>query len=275
MTGNRTVLGLRWGALESRRITDLPPAGMLALGDLGPADGTGPSQTQQQLALQRGARLDGQDLVDRLVRHPTSVILRTAELLPASDLLGRPVLAELARDELAQRWVQSVLAPLRAPGVIRRSPVSLSSAVSASPAMTRYLATHRRGRPARPARNGAGDRTEIEADALGLRRGRLRRPPALPGRARNARRRRGRRDWPRGSASPPNRQRCRTTTESAPRSSQPSTLSMRISCASTRSSASRSSIALSPTRGRAHADMTVKRPVVYACYHEILDGLYA
>ena len=191
---------------------------MLALGDLGPADGTGPSQTQQQLALQRGARLDGQDLVDRLVRHPTSVILRTAELLPASDLLGRPVLAELARDELAQRWVQSVLAPLRASGVIRRSPVSLSSAVSASPAMTRYLATHRRGRPARPARNRAGDRTEIEADALGLRRGRLRRPPALPGRARNARRRRGRRDWPRGSASPPTRQRCRTTTESAPRS---------------------------------------------------------
>ena len=46
VTGNRTVLGLRWGALESRRITDLPPAGMLALRDLGPADGTGPSQTQ-------------------------------------------------------------------------------------------------------------------------------------------------------------------------------------------------------------------------------------
>lgn len=65
MTGNRTVLGLRWGALESRRITELPRritelplAGMLALRDLGPADGTGPSQTQQQLALQRPARLD-------------------------------------------------------------------------------------------------------------------------------------------------------------------------------------------------------------------------
>lgn len=91
MTGNRTVLGLRWGGLESRRITDLPLAGMLALRDLGPADGTGPSQTQQQLALQRPARLDEQGLVDGLVRHPASVILRTAELLPASDLLGRPV----------------------------------------------------------------------------------------------------------------------------------------------------------------------------------------
>jgi len=101
VTGNRTVLGLRWGALESRRITDLPLAGMLALRDLGPADGTGPSQTQQQLALRRTARLDEQGLVDRLVRHPAGVILRTAELLPASDLLGRPVLAELARDELA------------------------------------------------------------------------------------------------------------------------------------------------------------------------------
>jgi len=165
---------------------------MLALRDLGPADGTGPSQTQQQLALRRTARLDEQGLVDRLVRHPAGVILRTAELLPASDLLGRPVLAELARDELAQRWVQSELAPLRASGVIPRSPVSLSSAISASPAMTRYLATDRRGRPAQPPHNRFGDRTEIEADAVGLRRGCFRRPSAPPGRARNARRRRGR-----------------------------------------------------------------------------------
>ena len=147
MTGDRTVLGLRWGALESRRITDLPLAGMLALSDLGPADGTGPSQTQQQLALRRTARLDERGLVDRLVRHPAGVILRTAELLPASDLLGRPVLAELARDELAQRWVQSEFAPRRASGVVPRSPVRLSGAISASPATRCYLATDRRGRP--------------------------------------------------------------------------------------------------------------------------------
>ena len=164
---------------------------MLALRDLGPADGTGPSQMQQQLALHRAARLDEQRLVDRLVRHSASVILRTAELQPASDLLGRPVLAVLARDELAQRRVQSELAPLRASGVIPHSPVSLSSAIPASPAMTRYLATDH-GRPAQPARNRSGDRTESEADAVGLRRGRLRRPPALPGCARTARQRRGR-----------------------------------------------------------------------------------
>ena len=41
---------------------------------------------------------------------------------------------------------------------------------------------------------------------------------------------------------------------SIPRSRQPSTLSMRISRGSSRSSASRSSITLSPTRGRADAD---------------------
>ena len=57
-----------------------------------------------------------------------------------------------------------------------------------------------------------------------------------------------------GIGIPPTRRRCRTTTESAPRSRQPSTLSMRISRGSSRSSASRSSIALSPTRGQAHAD---------------------
>ncbi len=173
----------------------------------GAGGGTGPSQTQQQLAFQRPAGLDEQGLVDRLVRHPASVILGTAELLPASDLLGRPVLAELARDELAQRWVQSELAPLRASGVIPRSPVSLSSAIPASPAMTRYLATDRRGRPAQPARNRSGDRTEIEAHAVGLQRGCLRRPPTLPRRARNARTATRPRDWPRGSASPPTRRR--------------------------------------------------------------------
>jgi hypothetical protein len=96
------------------------------------------------------------------------VILRTAEVLPASDLFGRPVLVELARDELAQRLVRSELAPLRACGVIPRSSVGLSSAISASPAMTRYLATDRAGDlPGRRAIALEVERKFV-ADAVGL-----------------------------------------------------------------------------------------------------------
>src|SRR5512140_2074096 len=49
--------------------------------------------------------------------------------------------------------MHSELAPLRAPGVIPRSPVSLSRAIPASPAMTRDLATDRRRRPPQQARD--------------------------------------------------------------------------------------------------------------------------
>jgi hypothetical protein len=44
VTGNRTVLGLRWALSNRDGITDLPLPGMLALRVLRPADGPGPSQ---------------------------------------------------------------------------------------------------------------------------------------------------------------------------------------------------------------------------------------
>ena len=71
MARNRTILGLRWALSNRDGITDLPLPGMLAVRDLRPADGTGPSQMQQQLALQRPARLDEQRAVDRLVSSDT------------------------------------------------------------------------------------------------------------------------------------------------------------------------------------------------------------
>jgi hypothetical protein len=57
VTGKRTVLGLRWALSNRDGITDLPLADMLALHDLRPADGAGPSQMHQQLARQRPRRL--------------------------------------------------------------------------------------------------------------------------------------------------------------------------------------------------------------------------
>ena len=248
---------------------------MLARSDLGPADGTGRSQTQQQLALRRTVRLDEQGLVDRLVRHPAGVILRTAELLPAGDLLGRPVLGELARDELAQRWVQSELAPLRASGVIPSSPVSLSGAISASPAMTCYLATDRRGRPWAAAaqslwRSNRNQRqTPLVSDAVvsGDRRAYLVALVTLDGDA-AARLAAGI-----GFRADPATMR------------HDGRVRAEIQAASTLSSAFRVGRADQAPRdprarflqpaGELTPTMKVKRPVVYACYHEILDGLYA
>ncbi len=69
VTGNRTVLA---SSGRSRIDTRHHRSARGWHAALQPADGAGPSQIHQQLALQR-PRADEQRVVDRLVRHPARI----------------------------------------------------------------------------------------------------------------------------------------------------------------------------------------------------------
>ena len=68
-----------------------------------------------ELALQRPRAWMNKRQVDRLVRHPHSLVLGKLRSQPARDLLRRPVLPQLRRDQAAQDRVASELAALRPP----------------------------------------------------------------------------------------------------------------------------------------------------------------
>jgi hypothetical protein len=106
------------------------------------------TQVQDELSLQRSSRLNEQRPVDRLVRHPHSLIGRKLGLQPAGDLLWRPVSRELGRDQLAQRAIPRELADLWPSGVLPRLLISLSRPIAAPAAVTVNLPRHRRRGPA-------------------------------------------------------------------------------------------------------------------------------
>jgi hypothetical protein len=79
--------------------------------------------------------------------------VRKLELQPAGDLLGRPVLPELRRNETAQDRAACELAPLRPPRTLPGAPVGLGGAVAASALMPVELTCDRRGRSAQTGGN--------------------------------------------------------------------------------------------------------------------------
>src|SRR4051794_29576890 len=108
---------------------------------------------RDELPLQRAARLHEQGQVDRLVRHAHSLVAGVRRLQPAGDLLRRPVLLELRRDQVAQDPVAGELARLRPPRPLPGTPIGLGSAVATAAAVSVELARDRRGRAAETGRD--------------------------------------------------------------------------------------------------------------------------
>src|SRR6266536_5775883 len=101
----------------------------------------------------RAAGLDEQGQVDRLVRHPHSLVLGVVRPQPTGDLLGRPVGGQLRGHERRQGRLTRELAVLRSPATLPGSPLCLGGTVAASAAVAVELARDRRRRSSEPGRD--------------------------------------------------------------------------------------------------------------------------
>ena len=81
---------------------DLALPGMGTLRAPRPADHPRAPQMTDQLAFQSAPGLDEQGQVDRLVRHPHSVIVREQVFQPARDLFRRPIRREPVRNQIPE-----------------------------------------------------------------------------------------------------------------------------------------------------------------------------
>ncbi len=89
VAGDGAVFRLSGPFTDRDGVDDLTLAGVTALGGARPADRARPASVHDELALQGAACLH--DRVDRLVRHPHSLVLGILTLQPAGDLVRRPV----------------------------------------------------------------------------------------------------------------------------------------------------------------------------------------
>jgi hypothetical protein len=106
MTGHRSVFDL------SRSLTNRDGLGdrLAALADLAAvttsiAEHASATQVRQELFFQHTTRLDEETAVDRLVRHPPTLIVAKRSFKPSGNLLRRPVEPELGRDRAGQSRV--------------------------------------------------------------------------------------------------------------------------------------------------------------------------
>jgi hypothetical protein len=60
------------------------------------------AQVRPELFFQHAARLDEETAVDRLARHPPTLIVAKRSFKPSGDLLRRPAEPELCRDRAAK-----------------------------------------------------------------------------------------------------------------------------------------------------------------------------
>ena len=144
VTGHRPVLDRSRAIADRDRIDDL--AALVSLGGRMARTPDRPLRTQMrlQLLLQDASGLDEQAAIDRLVRHAICLVTGIRALQPAGNLLGRPVLLELAGDDPPQRLMHCQLAPLRTQCPVPRSPVRGRGAVVLVPTVAPQLAAHRR-----------------------------------------------------------------------------------------------------------------------------------
>src|SRR6266496_3732989 len=150
---DRPVGRLRWALPDRDGAEDLSLAAVAAAGAPRPADRARPTQVLEQLALQGAAGLDEPGQVDRLVRHPHSLVLGVVRPQPTGDLLGRPVGGQLRGHERRQGRLTRELAVLRSPATLPGSPLCLGGTVAASAAVAVELARDRRRRSSEPGRD--------------------------------------------------------------------------------------------------------------------------
>jgi len=99
------------------------------------------------------SRLDEQGQVDRLVRHPHSLVVGKLDLQPAGNLRRRPVFPQLRGDDPAQSRPAGQFAALRSPRTLPGAPIGLGGAVTAWAPMAIELTCDRRGRSAQTGGN--------------------------------------------------------------------------------------------------------------------------
>src|SRR5262245_37600692 len=97
-----------------------------------------------QILLQDTTRLDEQAAIDRLVRHPISLVIRIGALQPPGNLLGRPIIFKLGSDHLPQLIMPCQLARLWSKCSIPRTLVRSCRAIPARTAIALQLAADRR-----------------------------------------------------------------------------------------------------------------------------------
>jgi hypothetical protein len=102
------------------------------------------AKVAQKLLFKGSASLDEQRPIDRLVRHPHSLVGRIAPLKPSADLLRRPVPCQLARYRALQTLIPCEPASLWSARPIPRLPVRITRSISLDPLVAPHLATHRR-----------------------------------------------------------------------------------------------------------------------------------
>ena len=155
VAGDRAVCRLGRPLPDRDGVNDLALAAVAAARGTRTADRARAAKVREQLPLQRPARLHEQRQVDRLVRHPHSLVVGIVKLQPAGNLLRRPVLPKLLRDDAREARMAGELASLRARRPLPRATVSLGSAVAAPATMAVELARDRRRRPAETGRDSA------------------------------------------------------------------------------------------------------------------------
>src|SRR6266487_2461872 len=118
-----------------------------------PTEQSCPPQVRDEFLLQRPSRLDEQGQVDRLVRHPHSLVVGKLDLQPAGNLRRRPVFPQLRGDDPAQSRPAGQFAALRSPRTLPGAPIGLGGAVTAWAPMAIELTCDRRGRSAQTGGN--------------------------------------------------------------------------------------------------------------------------
>src|SRR6266487_1749069 len=118
-----------------------------------PTEQSCPPQVRDEFLLQRPSRLDEQGQVDRLVRHPHSLVVGKLDLQPAGNLRRRPVFPQLRGDDPDQSRPAGQFAALRSPRTLPGAPIGLGGAVAAWAPMAVELTCDRRGRSAQTGGN--------------------------------------------------------------------------------------------------------------------------
>ncbi len=148
---NGTILRLSRALADRDGIADLSTPGTVIGVTPATSQHAAAAKVRRELLFQHSARLDKQAFVDRLMRHPHTLIVAKLSCKPAGDLLRGPLQTQLLRDHSGQlrvsRQVTGLGTKCSIPGTLIRN---MSSVTPPSCAVACNLTANTGGRAAKP-----------------------------------------------------------------------------------------------------------------------------